>query len=113
MSLASLLNRTVSLERPNNVQDEVSGVLRQSWATIVSDAPAAIQPLSAVARHQFAQRQIYVTHRIYFAADVEPQRTDRIRVTSPATDQLFIIHGFFNQAGRDFLWSIDAQEQTT
>lgn len=108
MSFASLLNSSVTLERPTNTQDS-SGGITKSWLSITT-TPASVQPLSTKERMLFAQRQIMVTHRIYTAINLQPQKGDR--VTVPSTGQTFVIIGFMNQAGRNSVWSIDAKEQT-
>jgi len=112
MSYLSLLNSSISLERPVNSQDSSGGILKGFESVNgFQDVAASIQPLRTEEKNSiFAQRQILVTHRIYTAIDMKSQKGDRCRV--PETNQIFILIGMRDQAGRHQVYSMDAREQT-
>jgi hypothetical protein len=108
----SLLNMIAILQRPLNTQDSSAGVTKDFDPAIPGNYPAkcTVQPLRTWERQMFAQRQIFVSHRLLFECSLNPQKGDRLFI--PKTQQIFVIVGFRNQAGRNRVWSIDANEQT-
>lgn len=109
MISAQALNSTVTLERPQVTLDESSGAKRETWNPVTGsiNVPASVQPVNSQVRHALASRQISISHRIYTNTDLKPKRGDRV-VTSSGT--YFLITGFFNQAGRNKVYLIEARE---
>lgn len=110
MISTSLITDTVTLERPFIILDELAGSKRETWNPVPGsqNIPASIQPVSSQVRQEFASRQIIITHRIYTRVDLKPQRGDRIRPNKGSV--VYLITGFFNQAGRDQVYLIEARE---
>jgi hypothetical protein len=106
-----LLNTKVTLERPNVTLDESSGAKRETWNPVSGSTliPASVQPVNSQVRHALASRQITITHRIYTYQNLNPKRGDRILTTEGT---YFLITGFFNQAGRNSVYMIEAREVT-
>lgn len=112
MSLESLMTHVITLERKSVSIDTSSGPV-PTWITVTNfiNVPATIQPLTAKDRISFAQRNIFITHRIYSYINLNPQPSDRIY--SLTTGKRYVIIGMFDQAGRDRVFAIDVREQTT
>ena len=109
MSLQSLLGTsTVNLVRPTKRLDSSAGPVN-SDTTVLYNIPCTIQPLSSKEKLAFAQRQIFLTHRIYFNRDIAPQRQDRLDAKD---GRQFQILGYFNLAGRSRVWAAEVREQT-
>jgi hypothetical protein len=106
----SLITDTVTLERPYIILDQVAGSKRETWNPVSGsqNIPASIQPVSAQVRQDFASRQIIITHRIYTRTDLKPQRGDRIRPNKGTV--VYMVTGYYNQAGRDEVYMIEARE---
>lgn len=107
MSLESLLNTTITLQRKSTAVDASLGT-GDTWTTVVS-VSASIQPISAKEKYSLAQRGVWMTHRIYLATDIEATPRDRILTSDNKT---FNILAYYNQAGRNRVYMIDAKEQT-
>jgi hypothetical protein len=108
----TLTNAFVSLERPVITIDELAGSKREVWTIVdnCENVPASIQPVSALVRHEYAARQIIITHRIYTRKNLNPKRGDRIRPSK--SESYYVVSGFFNVAGRNEVFVIEAREVT-
>lgn len=108
MSLESLLNTTVTLQRKSTSVDASLGAA-DSYTNVASNVAATIQPVSGKERWVLAQRGVYYTHKIYFAQDIGATPRDRILTSDGRT---FIISKYFDQAGRGRVFMVEAIEQT-
>lgn len=112
MSFESLLNRTVTLKRPvpSIQKDAAGGQLKnfQEVATLV-DIPCTIQPLKNQVKQWYAQRQVYNTHRIYFAFDIHAKRQD---ILVADDGKIYVFEGDQDMAGRQRYFFIDVREQS-
>lgn len=108
----SLITDTITLERPVITVDASSGSKREVWNPVTGseNIPASIQPVSSAVRMELASRQIILTHRIYTRTDLKPKRGDRVRPNRGGV--VYLVTGFFNQAGRDQVYMIEAREVT-
>jgi len=109
----TLTNSYISLERPVITLDEDAGSKREVWTVVegAKDIPASIQPVSAIVRHEYAARQIIVTHRIYTRTNLNPKRGDRIKPHKSGS--YFVVSAFYNLAGKNEVFVIEAREMTT
>lgn len=109
----TLTNAFISLERPTITIDELAGSKREIWNIMegCENIPASIQPVSSMVRHEYAARQIVITHRIYTRKNLSPKRGDRLRPSK--SEVYYIVSGFFNVAGRNEVFVIEAREVTT
>lgn len=108
----SLTNAFISLERATITIDELAGSKREVWNSVEGseNIPASIQPVSSIVRHEYASRQIIITHRIYTRKNLNPKRGDRLR---PSKSEIYyVVSGFFNVAGRNEVFVIEAREIT-
>jgi head-tail adaptor len=110
LSLASLLNKVVTVQRPIVTKDASGGATR-NFADVDGQAevPCSIQPVSDQERIRFASRQLQVTHSVYFARDLDLERADVLY--EPATERTFVVTSWQNQAGRDRVWRATVREQ--
>ena len=61
---AGRLRHRITIEKPTQVQDPVTGDLTEGWEEVVANLPAAIEPLSARDFIQSAAMQSEITTRI-------------------------------------------------
>ncbi len=111
MSFDSLLNRTVTLKRPTpSIQKDTSGGKLTNFQNVdqAADIPCTIQPLSNKVKQWYAQRQVYNTHRIYFAADIYAKRQD---ILVADDGKIYVFAGDQDMAGRQRYFFIDVTEQ--
>ena len=119
MSYQSLCStHAITLNRGNRSKGSHGGVIQDpSLVQGKTNIPCNIQPLSAKDRHALAQRQLYVSHRVYLTSDIGALRDDQIIVTlAPPTSSTlvgatFLVQGRFDQAGQGRVYSIDVREQ--
>lgn len=102
------------VERPVITQDSSGGTVR-SWVTLFASIPGNVQPLSFREKIAFGQRQIMYTNRIYFAADYDIQRQDRLTVLSPVSTspRIFVALGAADMAGQGRAFNLEVREQQT
>ena len=115
MSLASLLNTLVTLQRPAITKDTSGGSVRsfQDVSGVV-EVIAAVQPASHREKQTFAARQLFISHVVYFDADRDVRRGDRI--FHPATagsesGKYYVVLSYHNQAGRGRVFAAYVREQ--
>lgn len=70
MSLASLLDRSLTLERPSVAADGSGGALR-SFSAVVIAIPCAISPARASVVTDYARRDMVVDYHVYTTADLD------------------------------------------
>lgn len=107
MSLSSLLINSCSIERPTFSRDTAGGPV-SSYKLISPNIATSIQPRGGKAMFMFAGRQIFISHRFYFDADVGIKRGDRLKDPS---GQYYIVHNYSEMAGRHVLWIADVTLQ--
>lgn len=71
-----MLKTTVTLER-QTVTKDLGGAAGRTWATVTADIACDIQPANSSIQLNYSQRQLEVSHVIYFANDVGALATDR------------------------------------
>lgn len=108
MSLHGLLINSCSIERPIFLKDTAGGPITSSFQTIATDIATSIQARGGRAIFMFAGRQIFITHRFYFDADVGIKRGDRLK---DPVGQYYIVHNYSEMAGRGVLWIADVTLQ--
>lgn len=109
MVIEYICNFLITVERAKIVKDITGGPKREIWEVVCSNISAAIQPITSNIQHQFGQRQMINTHRIYTAKNLAIQRGDRIRTSCPA--RMFVVTGVLDQGGRQRIFSVDVREQ--
>lgn len=104
MSLSSLLNRTITIQRRVITKDSHGGQSR-TWDPIsgAEGIKAAIQPASSSVKSRYAQRLINITHNIYLDRDTGVANGDRV-VDSDGT--IYVVRGFGDSGGRGRLYHI-------
>ena len=107
MSLSSLLNSVCTIEKPVYTKDAAGGPV-PSYTTLASLVACTIQATSGSASFKFGQRQIFITHRIYFDRDVGIKRGYRVK---DAIGQYYVVYAYGELAGRSFLWRADVTLQ--
>jgi len=112
MNLTHLFKQVITVENPHNVIDSSGGPVSEKFNNVPSytDVYASVQPISSSEKRNLAQRKIYTTHRIYVDQDVKVKSNSRILLA--ATGQKFRVTGYFNMAGQDRVWCIEAEETT-
>lgn len=111
MSLASLMNTSVAVQRKTATRDSSGGQV-ENFATVdgLDSLPALIQPTDGKAQRTLGQRQVFLSHHIYLASRYDVRRGDRLY--EAANDRYFLVHGFENMAGQSRGWRVDCVEQT-
>ena len=107
MSLDGLLTTSVTLERKTTSRDTSLGAV-DTWSA-VGTFRATIQPVSARERYLLQQRNVWMTHKVYFSQDIAATPRDRIRT---ATGLLYNILAYYDQAGRGRVFMAECKEMT-
>lgn len=110
MSLSSLARHYLDWERPDITIDDARGSTR-TWAAVKTRMACLVQPLSARERALYGQRAVVFSHKIYFDKVLDIHRGDRFY--DPATTKIYVVVGWFNQAGQDRVFCVEAQEQAS
>ena len=78
IGIDGFLDHTVSVLRPNIGQD-ASGAVTKDFQPVtgLTDLPCSLRPLDARSRMQYQQRQMNVTHKVYFDSPIDLKRGDR------------------------------------
>jgi len=79
MSIASLLDQTLALQRATVSRDS-SGATSRTFATLLANVPASITPAHASVVTDYARRDMIVDHRIYTTADLDTQIAGGVRL---------------------------------
>lgn len=108
MSVASMLVGTLAVQRGSSTRD-ASGGARTTFAVVVGleEVPCSIHPSSARTKLQYAQQQLFVSHRVYVDQDYGIKRGDRLL----AGTQYYVVHGVGDFGGRGRLWFLDCEAQ--
>jgi|694.fasta_scaffold00244_56 hypothetical protein len=109
MVIEHLCNFSITVERAKITKDITGGAKREVWEVVYSNISAAIQPINSAIQHQFGQRQMINSHRIYTSCYLNIQRGDRVRTFGPP--RMFVVTGILDQGGRQRVFSIDVREQ--
>src|SRR5262245_59522643 len=111
MSLSSLLNTSISCQRPLQGKDTSGGSTRnfQPVPGLPSSIPATIQPLSDMERQKWASREVFLTHVIYLDQNLALKKQDRV---TDSTGTIYVVHSFQDEGGRGEVFSIHVHEQT-
>jgi hypothetical protein len=107
VSLSSLLVNLVTIQRKTSTIDAAAGE-SVSWTSDLTPLPASVQPISAREAMLYAQRNVRVSHHIFF--DQDPQVTLRDRIQDNASGKLYRIVNLFDMAGRGVAWRVEVLE---
>ena len=103
MSLESLLTHSVSFQRKSPTRDASGGAVEGYTAVTGSaDIPCLVQASSGTATRTLGQRQVVITHAVYFAADPGWVRGDRIYWAEGP--MYFTVHGVEDMGGQARAW---------
>ena len=93
MSVATLSNKRVTVQRRTLTESESSAAGVVTWTNHLSSVPCAIEPLSTSDVEQFSQTLGKVSHRMFCGIGVDIKSRDRIvlgsityEVAGPAMD---------------------------
>lgn len=113
MSIASMTgDHPIQIQRAQTTKDPAGGIRKDVWREVWTTR-AAVQPMHARDRMIFAQRQMIVTHNVYFAGTADVRKNDRvILLDSPNPDdpRVFEIRGVMDEAGKGVLTRLVAME---
>jgi hypothetical protein len=70
MSISSLLDRKLSIQRPTITRDASGGAAR-TFATILANVPCAIAPATAKIASDYARRDMVVDHHVYTTTNLD------------------------------------------
>ena len=96
---------TVDIEREVPSADSIGGTDR-TWATITSDLAAWVQPAKPPTIERYAQRNIVITHAVYFYSDPSIRIGDRLVFGT----RHLLVEGVRNTAEVGELWRADCRE---
>ena len=98
-------NDSVAIERPTTVTDDLGGRTK-TFAAVSEDVAAWVQPASTGTITQYAERDIEITHAVFFSEDPGVLLGDRIVQES----RYLLVAGIKNAAEVGLLWRIDCRE---
>ncbi len=114
MSVASLCNLEATLQRPTITEGRSGGQGPTIFTTVPNsvDAPCSIQPASASTQMRYMQRQMVVTHTMYFDWDWKVFLGDRwvMQDFSTGGQRAFIVRGWYNSLELSDAWVADVEE---
>lgn len=90
MSVATLANTTITIERPANTLTK--GAITQSFAQVLR-VRARVQPLSSEDRIKHSREESQVTHKVYVSGTPDIRAGDRIPIVRTAGTRYLYIHG--------------------
>jgi len=85
MSLTTLLDRVLTLQRQSVTVDASGGAVR-AFSTILSNIPAALQPASASVVADYARLDMLVNYQIYTTADLDTLVSGGVQLGDRFTD---------------------------
>ncbi|HEX4794946.1 MAG TPA: hypothetical protein VH370_14190 [Humisphaera sp.] len=85
MSLNSLLDQSLSLQRPAFTTD-ASGGSSRSFSTLLANIPCAVSPARAAIVADYARRDMIVDHHVYTTADLDKLISGGVRLGDRLTD---------------------------
>ena len=107
VSMVQTAGHLVSVERPQFVENEIQERVVAGWTIVSSELEAWIQPASAAVQLLYAQRELTVSHKIYFAEDPAIVEGDRLLYG----DRRFSIVGKRQPGGFGAFWVVMAWEE--
>lgn len=94
----------VDIEKATASRSEMGGE-EQSWAVVMDDLPAWVQPASSRVTLQYAAMDLTVTHVVYLAEDPEIEAGSKYRVQWNGTG--YLVQSAENQAGLGRIWRLE------
>jgi head-tail adaptor len=85
MSLSSLLDQKLTLQRQSLTRDASGGLVR-SFTQLSADIPATVAPASAKVVTDYARRDMIVDHHIYTTTDLDAAVAGGVRLGDRLTD---------------------------
>jgi hypothetical protein len=70
MSISTLLDKKLSLQRPALTRDASGGALR-AYSSLLANIPCAIAPATAKIAADYARRDMIVDHHVYTTTDLD------------------------------------------
>lgn len=111
MSVATLANTMVTVQRRSNSTDASGGVV-QTW-TAHLNLRARVQPLSAFESARFGSDTETITHKVYFPGVPDIKHSDRLQYTDRLGRlRTLEIRGVRNTDELDVFTTVEAEEQT-
>lgn len=109
MSLASLLRHEVDWQRPRITMDASRGNVR-TFETLEEGVLCLVQPAKAKDRYLYRQRNVTLSHHIYFDRKLALKPEDRL--FSQADQRYYVVTGWFDMGGQDGrAFRVDVYEQ--
>jgi hypothetical protein len=85
MSLSSLLDQKLTLQRAAITQDASGGTTR-TFANILADIPCLPEPAAASVIADYARRDMLVNYTVYTTADLDSLITGGVKINDRLTD---------------------------
>ncbi len=112
MSLITTMCESVAVvKRPVIGRDSAQGVTQPSFTVVASNLPCSVQEPSTAVQELYAQRNTFVTAKLYFAQDPLAQVNDRVEATDrTGRTSVYLVRGEAQAVGRGRLWDLDAEK---
>lgn len=116
MSLVAMCRSQITLKRPTHSKDASGGDVKTFAAVSgYSGVACDIQPASGRVRDQYMQKQLNVTHTVYFPVDTPVRAGDQLVYSDPilSQDRIFQFQGLRPVAPGYVQWAciVDVEEQ--
>lgn len=114
MSLDSLCStHTVTVERSPSSRDSSAGPKYDNFTPVtgLENLSASVQPTKSRERLEFAQRGVFISHRVYLAGDYTALVKKQDRVKDVVRNKYYRVTGIFDAAGRGELTVLEVMEQ--
>lgn len=105
--LNNLLWHKVNVLRPTPTKDSSGGEV-DTYATVYSNQPCQVQPVTASWQIQYAARKIDISHSAYLSGNVVVRNGDKIVFGT----RQFLVKGFRNLVELGRVLVVDCQELT-
>jgi hypothetical protein len=114
MPLQNLRRHTVDWERPYTTVDDSRGSVR-TFQTERAGIRCLIQPITGRDRLLYAQRNIVISHKIYFTEVLDLAPGDRFykAASGGLAAKVYVVSGWFDQGGQGGrCFCVEAKETT-
>ena len=108
----SLIPQILTMYRRTTVQGLTGAENAPTYQPDVDawEVPGSIQPANARTQIDYAQRNMRVTHSLYFDWDWSPRILDQWRDVD--TGKVFIVQGWYESIEINDSWTCDCEQQT-
>jgi hypothetical protein len=107
-----MMESVATVKRPTIGRDSRRGVTQDPFRVLISGLPCNSNQSSASTKEIYGQRNVTVTHTVYFAQDPGAEVNDLLVVTNQRTGVVsnLLVRGQSDSDTRGRLWVVDCEQ---